>query len=84
MNRTKYWISALMCFTYMACSNVPQPCDPEFLASQQIVMGGVCREHAEKTCPGYSRMAEDEKLQCPGVLECLDKIQKAEDDCHGK
>lgn len=68
----------------LGCSSVPQPCDPEFLASQQMVMAASCRANAEKTCPGYSKMSEDKKLECPGVMECLEKIEKAESDCHAR
>ncbi len=68
----------------LSCSSIPQPCDPEFLASQQIITATACRAHAEKTCSGYSKITEYEKLQCPGVLECLNKIEKAESDCHAQ
>lgn len=66
-----------------ACTSVPQPCDPQFVAAQQAAMAISCRTKAEQVCPGYSRMTEDEKLECPGVLECLEKIEKVETDCHG-
>ena len=66
------------------CNNIPQPCDPEFVATQQAAMATACRINAEKTCPGYSNMSEDEKLQCPGVLECIEQIEKVETDCHDR
>lgn len=81
--KVTYWIIALLCFCFMSCSQVPQPCDPEFLASQQMVMAASCRSNAEKTCSGYSKMSDEQKLTCPGVSECLDKIEKAEIDCNG-
>lgn len=82
MNKKMAWAVAGLLFI-LGCAHMPQPCDPEFLASQQMITAAACRTNAEKVCPGYSRMTEDEKLQCPGVLECLDKIEKAEADCHG-
>ena len=75
---------AMAIYLAVGCNSIPQPCDPEFLASQQIVTATACRVNAEKTCPGYADMTEEDKLDCPGVQECLDKIEKAEADCHGK
>ncbi len=80
LNKKWAWIALLLC---LSCSSIPQPCDPEFLASQQMITAAACRSKAESTCPGYSKMTEDQKIECPGVLECLEKIEKAEDDCHG-
>ncbi len=82
-NRLSYLAIVLLCFCIMNCSHVPQPCDPEFLGSQQMVMAAACRSKAEETCPGYAKMPEEQKLECPGVQECLEKIEKAEADCHG-
>ncbi len=79
----KYILPFLLCFGIVSCSSIPQPCDPEFVATQQAAMATSCRVKAEKTCPGYSRMTEDEKLECPGVLECIEKIEKVAEDCHG-
>ena len=77
-------IFAIVLAAFVACSSVPQPCDPEFVASQQNAMAAACRIKAEKTCPGYSEASEEDKLVCPGVLECLDDIEKVESNCHGR
>ncbi len=80
-----FGIACLIAFisTLNSCSNIPQPCDPEFVVAQQTAMATACRIEAENKCPGYSRIPEEEKLACPGVLECLEKIEKVETDCHG-
>lgn len=76
-------LATMVASTVIGCNSVPQPCDPEFLASQQMITAAACRSKAESMCPGYKDMTEDKKLECPGVLECLEKIEKAESDCHG-
>lgn len=76
-------LATIICIICFSCNSVPQPCDPAFVASQQAAIASVCRYNAEKTCPGYSSMSEDKKLECPGVLECLNKIEKLETDCNG-
>ncbi len=78
------FIYATVLAAFIACSSVPQPCDPEFVVSQQSAMAAACRIKAEETCPGYSKASEEDKLVCPGVLECIDKIEKIESDCHGR
>lgn len=65
-------------------SSIPQPCDPEFLAAQLSAMATACRVNAEKTCPGYADMNETEKMACPGVAQCLDDMDRAEANCHGR
>lgn len=82
MNRTL--AIAVLCFCIFSCSSIPKPCDPQFVTAQQSALAASCRAEAEQTCPGFSKATEDKKLECPGVLECLDKIEKLETDCHGK
>ncbi len=78
------YVLALAVFvSVVGCNSIPQPCDPAFTSATQQAMAISCRAEAEKTCPGYADMSEDKKLECPGVLECLDKIEKVETDCHG-
>lgn len=77
------WLLATLVCASIGCSSIPQPCDPVFTTATQQAMAVSCRSKAETTCPGYSDMPEDKKLECPGVLECLEKIEKVETDCHG-
>ena len=75
---------ALMCLALVSCMDtIPKPCDPEIANAAMLGMATVCRTQAERNCPGYSELDELDKLACPGVSECLAKIESVEVSCHG-
>lgn len=77
-------VALVHCLTTISCNRVPKPCDPVFVSAQQNALAVSCRADAVHKCPGFDSMSDEEKLACPGVTECLDKINKMETDCNGK
>jgi hypothetical protein len=76
------WLPILVLL--LSCSGgLPSPCDPTVTATRQAAIATECRIEANKTCPGYDSMTEDKKMECPGVLQCLDRIEAVESSCHG-
>jgi hypothetical protein len=67
----------------LACSSLPNPCDPEVLTTRLAAEATACRIQAEKTCPGYANMTEDKKLECPGVIDCLERLESMKVSCNG-
>ena len=77
-------LAALAVALFSCGATLPQPCDPEAVVAQTQVMAVKCRLDAEKTCPGYADMEDAEKMACPGVIECLDEIDRVEEECRGR